>query len=200
DVAGRPRLMLGVVNNDNWGVSMDWWYFDQSADTIAVRNNDPTFQTIATSVPMTGMPGVFSPTPAAVNFGAANAVMTFDTHLKMSVFDADVFHDKIWHGWICRTTVGARYAYMSQNYEALSVKSGNGLSADNAHLTAGHSFSGVGPSTAMIIRRPLWNTGFSLYFSDRLSVMIGSSDTQATQVNQTAGPGFNTIIGAYFSS
>jgi hypothetical protein len=198
DLAGAPRLMLGIVNHDNWGLSADWSYFDQSADTIAVRNGDPTFQTSAASIPMTGVPGVVSPTAAAQVFGTANAVMTFDTHLKLSVFDADVFHDKVWHGWICRTTLGARYAYLSQNYDALSVDSGPGLAADNAILSAGHNFCGVGPSTAMIVRRPLGNTGFLLYFSDRVSVLMGSSSTQALQVNQTAGPGFNTITGASF--
>jgi hypothetical protein len=67
------------------------------------------------------------------------------------------------------------------------VGPGGTLAADNDIITSGHSFSGMGPGTGMIVRRPIFDTNVHLFFSDRVCVLFGSAQQRSTQVTALAG-------------
>ena len=69
-----PRVTLGAVTENHWGVMMSWWGFEDGATTIGATNT-ATSGVNFSSVPIPGFPGFTSPSPAA-GHGHVNDIMT----------------------------------------------------------------------------------------------------------------------------
>jgi hypothetical protein len=185
-----PRLSLGVVGAGGLGARAGWWHFDQGPSVpLQASNTDSTLSTTVSSAPVAGVPDFTSPGAVARAFGVFNDQMTFNTHLKLDVWDWEVTQVLEPAGWSLLVAGGLRYAYLSQDYEADRVNQGSGRSGtsrvtvttDADFIRAGHNFSGVGPTAALEARRPLGDTAFSLYSSARGALLFGRSRSQAFQ-------------------
>ena len=110
-----PRVTLGAVTENGYGVMMSWWGFEDGATTASVHNNGAAAGLNFASVPIPGIPGFFSPSPAGTAAGVVNDAMTFTSRVRLQVWDADWFFESKCLGWNAHHP-GARYAYLSQSY------------------------------------------------------------------------------------
>src|SRR5262249_35658505 len=58
------------------------------------------------------------------------------------------------------------------------------LIQDSDILVAGHNFSGVGPTSALELRRPLGQTGFTPYVTAGGSVLFGNERLQSFRMTE----------------
>jgi hypothetical protein len=80
-----------------------------------------------------------------------------------------------------------RYGYLPQSYSASRFNSGSGKSGtskvtiieDSDTIFAGRNFGGVGPTTALELRRQISSFGLALYGIARGSVLFGDGKAQA---------------------
>jgi hypothetical protein len=117
--------------------------------------------------------------------------VAFGSHLEMHVWDNEITRAFDFDGWQFLASLGGRYTYLSQGYSALRANQGKGTSGtskvtitqDSDQVTTGHNFSGGGPTAALEVHRPLWDTGFALYGVGRTSVVFGRGRTHSQQVS-----------------
>jgi len=105
------------------------------------------------------------------------------------VWDWEATKDFTGDRWALLVAGGMRYGYLSQSYSASRFNSGSGRSGtarvtiieDSDTIFAGRNFSGVGPTTALEIRRQVGSFGLAVYGTARGSVMFGDEKAQAFQ-------------------
>jgi hypothetical protein len=190
DTAFAPLAGLGAFLDCGLGLGTRWWHFDEDSALLGAVNTDPTRTTLFRPAPVFGVPGFVSPSAIAQAFRVFNEAMTFQSHLDLHMWDWEVTQRVELGGWTFLPAAGLRYVYLSQNYQALRSGSGTGtfgtarvnLMQDSDLIQTGHNFSGAGPLAALAVRRPLGDSGFTLYGLSRGAVLFGRGRTQSTQL------------------
>jgi hypothetical protein len=201
-----PLIWLGFVSDGGLGIRARWWHFDES-DRITAGNNDGTGATVFTSASAGGL-SVSSPGYLLSRFGAGTDLMTFESNLKLDVWDLEATQDFQAGRWSVLLAGGVRYAHLSQDYNAFRFNSGPGgtslFSQDSATLLSGHNFNVTGPTVCLEVRRPLGNTGLSLYGNGRGSMLFGyrwqQADRLTVRSGTTAGVPFNVTSLSEFTA
>jgi hypothetical protein len=185
-----PRLTFGVETDCGIGLRTNWWHFADDSPNFTAFNNDRTGRTTVSTPPILGVPGFTSPGTVARGFGVFNDAMFFSTSMNIHVWDWEVterFHPG--GCWDVLFAEGVRYAYLSQNYEAVRNNVGVGrfgtsrinLFRDLEIVRTGRNLDGVGPTAAVEVRRSLGDTGLSLYGLGRASLICGRGRTRSFQ-------------------
>ncbi len=184
-----PRVSLGVVGPDGWGVRGDWWRLDEATRTVVLTSTDATLRRLDSSVPVFGVPGFTSPGPVAQQLKIFNDQLAADNRVLLQVADLEAFRNFRRDDWALLVGGGVRYGYLSQAYRAFRSNSGTAKSGttttnllrDSDLVTTGRNFGGVGPTGVVELRRRLGASGFSLYGAARGSVLFGGTRQQSFQ-------------------
>jgi hypothetical protein len=193
DLNAAPLVWLGYVTDSGLGVRARWWRFDQSVQTCVINDGSTTI----TSASPRGIEIVSEPhINEVVPFWAmANTLekgsalvgekMGLASNLKLDVWDFEATQEAEAGRWRFLFSGGARYAHLSQNYNANLVSQNVG--ADIEALRSGHNFSGAGPTLALEARRPLGNTGFAVYGNIRGSLLFGEAEQRVYLLTTSPG-------------
>jgi hypothetical protein len=191
DVNFAPRITLGGVADNGFGIRGTWWQLDDATQTPVFHSTDAMLKTTVSSVPVPGLPGFIAPGPVAQKTKIFNDQVEFDNHLHLTVADLEGFKDFSGERWSVLLGGGARYLYLSQDYTGFRVNTGKAkagktklsLLADTDYLTTGRAFAGAGLTGFVEVRRRIL-PGFSLYAGARGSSLFGDTGTDSFQ--QTA--------------
>lgn len=183
DYEASPFAWVGIVNEDGAGVRVRYWQFDDGAS--ASESNLPGVVNLLGAT-------IFTANPLGVGFNSVPNLalgvpqLAFESDLQVTVWDLEVSQTAAMGNWSLTLAGGARYAHMSQSYNATEFVAG----AVQA-LRSGHHFDGVGPTAAVEVGYGLGG-GVSLYSNLRGSVLFGNG-AQAANYASFAGA---TLIGS----
>jgi hypothetical protein len=170
-----PVIWLGYTSDCGLGVRARWWLFDQKSATSAVSDPNTT---------------IFSAFPAGLSIAAFQSPMFLNSNLKLDVWDFEGTGETQVGHWVLQYSGGFRYAHLSQDYNALSVRESPrpGLPFPLVFLStlsSGHNFNGAGPTLALEARRPIGNSGLSLFAILRGTMLFGQSKQEGNELNVT---------------
>ena len=207
-----PRVWLACTNPDGWGLRAQWWQFDQLSNGASVLNTESLGATI--SSPQTLGLGLTSPTPFPPNValgapptllaaGVGPDFLTFDSRLKINVWDLEGTKSLGSGPWCCLLSAGARYAFVSQSYSAMRI--GNTVTVpqaivdslgniDDFNVLVNHdsfesanSFNGAGPTVSLEIHWQVPKTQLGIYGTVRATGLFGDRITQAFSSKNVSG-------------
>jgi hypothetical protein len=186
-----PRVALGAIVPNGFGVRAAWWQLDEASATPAFASQDATLHTKVSSVPVFGVPGFTAPSPLAQKFDIFKDMLQFENHLQLTVWDTDIFRQFSGERWALLAGGGVRYLYLSEHYTAFRFNSGKvnvgsttfKLNQDADTVDSGRNFAGLGPTCFLEGRRLLGRTGFSFYANARASALFGRNDTGSFQTS-----------------
>jgi hypothetical protein len=189
DVEFGPRVVFGVTGPSGFGFRNSWWQFDFETSVPTFASQDATLRTTVASTPVPGIPGFTSPGSVARAFGVFGDQVGFANRVRGVVWDWDATKEFAGGPWTALLAGGMRYGYLSQSYSATRSNSGSGRSGtsrviiieDSDTIFAGRNFSGVGPTTALELRRQIGSFGLAVYGIARGSVLFGDEKGQAFQ-------------------
>lgn len=161
-----PLASVGFTRPNGWGGRLRWWMFDGGGSVNAT-----------TVAGQTVTPGVLG---APVLTPGADGIIDGSSNLKVSVWDVEVTHTHTNPGWNMITSVGARYASISQDY-SLSVLDAAGAVVGTS--SAGSNFRGLGPTFAFEGQKQIGCTCFWLYGSARGSILFGSASQSGYSID-----------------
>jgi hypothetical protein len=194
-----PLVWLGYVNDDGFGGRVRWWTFREGTDQIMslppfvgdifIGNTTPipgnpshpviavtgTQATIASAAPL-GLQA-FGDT-VGVQHGAEATAVAVTTELYLQVGDVEAVQEFRACGCNFLFAGGVRLAKIDQTYNAYDFQSGSPLA--QRRLLSSYNFKGIGPTVALDVRRPLGETGLSLYSMARGSVVFGDATQTAS--------------------
>lgn len=194
-LAVAPLVWLGYVNDDGFGGRARWWGFREgtsqtlnlppfAGDVFIGNTTTPpthpviavsgTQATIASAAPLGLM--AFGDT-VGVQHGAEATSFNVTTELSVQVGDLEVVQGFPAAGGKFLVAGGLRLARIDQTYNAFDAQSGG--PAELRSLRSSYNFAGVGPTLALEARRPLGDSGLSLYGMARGSVVFGSAQQNA---------------------
>jgi len=172
DVA--PEIWLGYIGDSGLGARARWWYF-----------REDTSQSAPLSRPGGGILTVFSAAPLGAFLIEDNAAAFQATSkLQVQVWDFEAIQDTTLCNWDLLFSGGLRLVDITQNYNAFAIR-GSGAAAPP--ILSGSSLTGVGPVVGLEARRPLSDSGLSLYGSARASLLFGSSKQNAAGGDEANG-------------
>jgi hypothetical protein len=192
-LAVAPLVWLGYVNEDGFGGRARWWSYRQG--TSQTMNLAPFAGSFSTSMQMgqtvivsTGtLYTVTSATPLGlqafgdtlgIQHGAEATALTVTTELSLQVIDLELLQDFRAGGCNFLFAAGLRLASLDQTYNAYDFQSAS--AAELRTLLSSYNFRGLGPTVALETRRPLGDSGLSLYGSARGALIFGSADQNAS--------------------
>jgi hypothetical protein len=181
-----PRLTVGVLGLDGWGLRASWWLLDEGS-RVPIFRGATSLNAAVRSPPIAGVPGILSPSTAAQQLKVFGDSLAFNNHLRLQVYDWEGFRQLRGDWGTLLLGGGVRYAALSQSYQGFRANSGTAKAGtttskileDSDVLDSGRNFSGVGPTGAIEVRRPLGASGLGLYGAARGSVLFGSGHAQA---------------------
>jgi hypothetical protein len=194
-LAVAPLVWLGYINEDGFGGRARWWSYRQGtsqtmnlapfAGTFSSTTPPPPGQTVIVS---TGtLYTVTSATPLGLQafgdtlglqHGAEATALTVTTELSLQVIDLELLQDFRAGGCNFLFAAGLRLASLDQTYNAYDFQSAS--AAELRTLLSSYNFKGLGPTVALETRRPLGESGLSLYGSARGALVFGSADQDAS--------------------
>jgi hypothetical protein len=192
-----PVVWLGYVSECGLGVRARWWLFDQRSATSAVSDTN----TAIISASPAGLSIVAPPSSfPGIGIFPSSTQMFLSSNLKLDVWDFEATAETEVGRWNLLFSGGFRYAHLSQDYNALEdprgslrgiffptggspvrITSPENLVSQNIALSSGHNFNGAGPTLALEARRPIGNSGFSLFANLRGTILFGESKQQVDQ-------------------
>jgi hypothetical protein len=189
EVEFGPHVSFGVTGPCGFGFRSSWWQFDFETSVPAFPSQDATLRTAVSSTPVPGVPGFTSPGSVARAFGVFGDQVGFGNHVRGVVWDWEATKEFTGGCWAMLVAGGMRYGYLSQSYSASRFNSGSGRSGtsrvtiieDSDTIVAGRNFGGVGPTTALEIRRQIGSFGLAVYGNARGSVLFGDEKAQTFQ-------------------
>jgi hypothetical protein len=189
------HVALGVYSDSGLGFRTSWWHFAEGSHVLTPFNADTTLNTVFSTPPLFGVPGFTSPSMLGRAFGVVADAMYFSSELELHVWDWEVTRKVHLGDWDLLFSGGMRYTYLSQSFTAFRFNMGNGrtgtsrivLSTDSNQVGSGHNLSAIGPTAAIEVRRPLGNSGFTIYGIGRSSVVFGRGHTHSFQATTETG-------------
>jgi hypothetical protein len=182
-----PRFWLGVANVDGWGFRTSFWNFSQSTNMAASLDGSSPPGSVITSASPVGLgisTGTFLLAPGNAD------VMAVSTRLNLTVLDFEATRELDAGPLFLVLSAGARYAHLSQRYNATVSNTSNDFSnnAEVDQLSSHQHLSAGGPTMALQGWYPLGRTRFSLYGMARGSILFGEMH-QAASTSQTLAQG-----------
>ncbi|MCE3045318.1 Lpg1974 family pore-forming outer membrane protein [Legionella sp. 16cNR16C] len=186
-----PEFFLGYKLNNGLGFYTRYWFFDD--DT---RQSVATPQTSVTDLTLSFPISSAAPIGLDIDTRDNNLPdsMTVTTSLKTQVWDGIITQDYQLANSRLTLGGGARYAYMSQSYNAFETQLPGAtldirmdppvpqfITAHEKTLHSGHNFRGWGPVIQLEDKLPLWQSGFSLVGTARASAVFGRSKQTASK-------------------
>lgn len=191
DLDIAPEFFLGYVSESGLGFRTRYWFFDQKTRQTAAAP-----QTSVTDLTLS------FPISSAAPIGLD--IDTRDNNLRDSMTVETKLNTQIWDGIITKNYevqnsvivlgAGARYAYMSQQYNAFETQEPGAtldirmnppvpqfITAHKKDLLSGHNFWGWGPVIMIEDTIPLGQSGFSLIGMARGSAVYGPAKQQASK-------------------
>jgi hypothetical protein len=170
--AFAPRIMIGRQINEKWGIVGRYW--DLSAASLHEPDLNP-------NIPSTG-----------TNFA------TFEQEDSARLFSADLEAVRSFDrwGWKVDATAGVRAAHVDARSDFLAFgvfTTGNFI---NLTLQNGFEFDGVGPTTALIGRRQIGGSPFSLFLGGRYSYVEGFTESFGRSDGSVASSPSAPLVGA----
>jgi hypothetical protein len=158
DVA--PLGFLSYTDASGWGLRGRWFSLESEGHSSAALDG-----------------GSFVSDPAGfLGASTPGSVLDANNHLRLNVGDVEATYIFNCGSWSLLSSAGARYAYMSQDYNLNIVEGGIATS----NVSAGHNFSGAGPTFSLEGRRQVWNPCWTAYGSMRASILFGTGRQHAT--------------------
>jgi hypothetical protein len=183
DYKVAPYAWVGYVSESGLGVRARGFYYDYNANNITLRDESSTLQ-LVTAAPL-GL-GIY--TEGGDGFGEN---LTIDSSLRLMYIDLEVSQQFQVGAWWLLLSGGARWAQISQNYNATLDDSINDL--HTVSIRSGHNFRGFGPTAAFEARRP-FSCGFALFGSVRGSVLLGKHRQNAFLRSFDADNDFDSAV------
>ncbi|MBI1831496.1 MAG: hypothetical protein HYR84_08605 [Planctomycetes bacterium] len=182
EVEWGPFASFGYVFHTGWGVRGDFQYL-RGSSSLANTNAAPT---AAVATPFAAFP-LASPS-AALNAGIGADQFHFTQRLERHIADVEMLREGHFLDTTLLLSVGARYARLTQSYNATRNNPGgaNGavsVALDREELDSLNRFEGWGPTTSFEIVHPL-RCGFALYGNVRGSFLWGNDKFTQTYHNQ----------------
>lgn len=154
-----PRIWLGYVDPNGFGVRLQYWRFYESA---GISQTGPLLRaaTFSSSVPVP-FNGTY--------LDAVNDTLNVGSSLRLQIADLDgTYRTRL--GRIQITAgLGIRYLAMQQKYDATTSFSS---------LSSRIGFDGLGPSVMFMGRAPIGSTGFAIVGNLRLANVFGTKRQQ----------------------
>ncbi len=170
--AFAPRIWIGRQFNERWGLVGRYW--DLSAATLHRPDENP-------NIPNTG-----------ANF----ATIEQSDNARLFTGDIELVRSIDTWGWKLDATGGVRVAHVdaSSDFLAFGVfTTGNFI---NLTLQNGFEFDGVGGTSALIGRRQLGDSPFSLFLGGRFSYLGGYTDSFGRSDGTVASSPSAPLVGA----
>jgi hypothetical protein len=117
-----------------------------------------------------------------IQHGPEATSLAVTTKLSMQVGDLEAIQGLRAGGFSFLFAGGLRLARIDQTYDAYDAQSGSPLAFRT--LLSSYNFLGIGPTLALELRRPISDTGLSLYSMSRGSLVFGSATQNATFFGQ----------------
>ena len=195
-----PIIWLGYVSECGLGVRARWWLFDQRSATSAVSDANTTILSASPGGLSIISPSFFG----SPLFPVLNSTPTFtSSNLKLDVWDFEATQETAVGRWALLFSAGFRYAHLSQDYDAIQASVRGTppgpvgiltvIFRQTESLTSGHNFNGAGPTLAIEGRRPLGNSGISLFANLRGTMLFGQSKQRVDQTTVTKVFDFSSI-------
>lgn len=183
-----PKVWAGVMG-DTLGFRASYFTFNHSAENATLANSDPNAGI--------GLPFDVSTFPGAP-FGSPGLILTglglgadqfkFQQDLEIHTVDLEMIKDIKLRSIDLQFSAGGRYMMLTQDYRATQTNSALGATEVQT-VSIGRDFNGAGPTAALTGWNPLGNSGFSLYGSARMSLLVGSNDTAQNSTFSVNDPG-----------
>ncbi|HUG89373.1 MAG TPA: Lpg1974 family pore-forming outer membrane protein [Planctomycetaceae bacterium] len=172
DFETTPRVWLGYVNEDGFGVQARYWQFDGQADS---RTFSPDADNPLASV-FVALPGSSFVGNA---FAGIGETFVAEHDLELHVLDLEMVQRWQWRRMLLLGSLGARYVRMDQEFQGTALTAAGVIDEMIRH---DHSFEGFGPVAGLQIIRPLGQRGFGVYGNIRGSILFGDQDVTITQI------------------
>jgi hypothetical protein len=171
DYEVAPRVWLGFICEDGFGVRGRYWHYDHNANSekfilLAPPGFDPDFTYVYGGVD--------------ISFDACDSLvgLSFSNDLRLDIWDLEVMQEVSLCHWSILLSGGARYAHIRQRAYEVGYDPGF---LDLQVAKASNRFQGVGPTVAAEARRGLC-CGVALYGSARGSILFGNKRNQSNFV------------------
>lgn len=159
---GAPQAWIGVQRDDGWGFRTRYFQYAQGSQADIVNPGGGTVINTA------------NPLGLGVTSTLANERTSTFSDLNVLTWDFEFTKHLCCGQWTLDLAAGARYAHLSQGYEAyvgLVAAVPKPLAFD---LDYGNNFNGAGPTFALDLHRQIGDTSLSLYCNTRLSILFGT--------------------------
>jgi hypothetical protein len=170
-----PRLSVGYVCHNGWGVRAGYWYLEGDQDATTT-NADPNAVVVTPGAAGFSIASVSPSLAAGLGTDQFALSQGLDLHIAdlEIVRETSVMHTSLLFG------VGVRYGRIRQNLFAertnLGGTAGDTVFAlDRATSNATSRFAGFGPTTSVDFVHPLTRWGLGLYGNIRGSWLIGTN-------------------------
>lgn len=196
EVAIGPRVSLGYVLHNGWGVRGNYWYLRGDED-VATTNSDPT-----AVINTPGATGFSIAGPSASLLGGLGADQyTFSQQLEMHVADLELVKERTILNTTLLCSFGVRYARILQDFHAErsnvgGTAGGTVFTLDRQIADSSSRFEGWGPTASIDVVHPLTGWGLSFYGNGRGTWLWGVnrfSQSLNTQQRSVTG-GVDTFI------
>lgn len=192
-MAVAPLVWLGYMGESGFGGRARWWSFREGtsqtvnlapfAGTFRIGMNDGhpvivssgDLYTITSAAPLGLM--AFGDT-LGIQHGAEATSFNVSTKLAVNVGDLEVFQGFRASACSFLLAGGLRLVRIEQTYNAFDAESGG--PAELRSLLSSYNFTGAGPTLALEVRRPLGDSGLSLFSLARGSLVFGSAQQDAS--------------------
>lgn len=167
-----PNVYAGYTLPNGFGGRAHWWWFDQSANANATTDGTVTLN---------------SATPLGLGIASATAGYSLVTRalLEVNVIDGEAITELQLGRWNVLLGGGARYARLSQRYEAWE---NDAVGGNLKTLISSSRQEGVGPTVVAETARRLGDFGLGLYSMGRGSVLFTRATQNASQSDVVLGP------------
>jgi Legionella pneumophila major outer membrane protein precursor len=191
DVA--PLVWLGYMNEDGLGIRVRGWGFQEGtgqsvslapfAGTYKIGINSNGERVIVASG---ALATVTSATPLglqafgdtlSIQHGPEATTFSVTTKLSVQVGDLEGMQRFRTGNWDFLITGGLRYVRLDQTYNAYDAQSTS--AAELRTLSSSYTFEGLGPTIAFELRRPIADSGVSVYGQCRGSLVFGAANQNA---------------------
>lgn len=192
-MAVAPLVWLGYMGENGFGGRARWWSFREgTSQTVNLPPFAGTFKigmngghpvivasgdlfTVSSAAPLGLM--AFGDT-LGIQHGPEATSFNVSTKLALQVADLEVFQGFRVSNCDFLLAGGLRLVRIEQTYNAYDAQSGG--PAELRSLLSNYNFSGVGPTLALEVRKPVGDSGLSLFSLARGALVFGSAQQDAS--------------------
>lgn len=192
-----PLFWLGYLNEDGFGARVRGWGFQEGTSqtvslppfsgvfrvggrggqTVVVASG--TLATVSSATPL-GLQA-FGDTLSAQH-GPEATTLNVTTKLLVQVGELELLQRFRSANWSILMAGGARYVRLNQTYNAYDAQSTS--AAELRTLSSSYNFDGLGPTVSVELRRPIADSGLTVFGQFRGSVVFGAADQNAVFFGQ----------------